>query len=298
MADGGDDRNLRIINGPGHPLVVEGPQILDGTAAPPGDDDVRHSEAVGVAQRSRDFRRRLRALHPDGQQLHLRQRIPAAEIPDHIVNRRPCGGGDDRHGSGIRRQGLFVVLRKQPLLPQLLLELLKGHMEIAHPLGTERLAIELVGPVPGENADPARSDHLHAVFRTEPEALRLPLEHHAADGPLRVLQGKIVMPGRVELIVGNLPPDKNMIQLRHAVQHRLHQSVQLRYAEDLPLHGFPPSICRSPAYVPGTAAKNLLPPAGGKLLRRSFDSLKRAHSCAPSFISPPSRPGRRTPGFR
>ena len=51
------------------------------------------------------------------------------------MNRRPGGGGNDGDGAGVGGQGLLAGRIKQALPPQLLLELLEGHVEIPHPVG-------------------------------------------------------------------------------------------------------------------------------------------------------------------
>ena len=201
MPHSGDNGNFRIINSPCHPLIVEGPQVLDGPAAPPGDDHVRHPAAVGVAQGSHDFRRGLRPLDPDGQQLHLCQRIPAAQDTDHIVDRRSGGGSDNGDCLRVLGQRLLAALLEKPLLPQLFLQLFKGHVEVPHAIRAEGLAVELVGPVPGVDADAAHGDDFHAVFRPEAEAEGLSFKHHAAEGAFGVLQCKIMVAGGIELIV-------------------------------------------------------------------------------------------------
>ena len=83
-------------------------------------------------------------------------------------------------------------------------------MEVPYPVGTEGIAVELVGPVPGEDGDPPLGDDLHAVLRPKSEAQGLSLEHDAADGPLLVLQREVVVARGVELIVGDLPPDEDV----------------------------------------------------------------------------------------
>ena len=67
-----DHRQLRLVDSPSHPLVVESPQILDGSATPAGDNQISHPPAVGVADGPHDLRRRLCPLDPDGQELYRR----------------------------------------------------------------------------------------------------------------------------------------------------------------------------------------------------------------------------------
>ena len=94
VAHGGDDGRLTVVDGPGHPLVVEGPQVLHGPAAPAGDDDVPDLPPVRVPDGPHDLRRGLGPLDPHRQQDHPGDGIPAAEDADHVVDRRPGAGGD------------------------------------------------------------------------------------------------------------------------------------------------------------------------------------------------------------
>ena len=241
VAHGGDDGDVRVVDGPGHPFIVERPQVLDGPAAPAGNDQVRHMVAAGVADGADDLRRGLRPLDPDGQQLHLGGGPPPAQNPDHVVDRRPGGGGDDGDGLRVPGQRLLVPLVKEALPPELVLELLKGQMEVTHPVGAQGVAVELVGPVPGIYGDPPQGYDLHAVLRAEPQAQGLSPEHDAADGPLRVLQRKIVVAGGVELVVGDLPPDVDVPQLGDAVQNALDEQVHLGHLVDMLFHFSSPS---------------------------------------------------------
>ena len=70
--------------------------------------------------------------------------------------------------SGNWRQGLFMGLVEKALLIELLLQLLEGQRQISRPLRGHGVAVKLIRAVPGKDADPARHQHLHAVFRTEP----------------------------------------------------------------------------------------------------------------------------------
>ena len=181
---------------------------------------------VGIAQRPHNLRRGFHPLNPDRQQLYRRQGIPAAENTDHVVNRRPRRGSDDGDGLGIRWQRLLMLLAEKPLFPQLFLQLLEGRVEISYPIGAESVAVELVGSVPGIDADPSHSDDLHPVLRPEPEPEGLSLKHNTPDSPFPVLQGKVVVTGGIELVVGYFAPDINAAQLRHTLQHRLNQAVK------------------------------------------------------------------------
>ena len=148
MAHGGDDRNLRGIDGTGYVLVVEGPEILHGAAAPSGNQQVGHPMPVGPGDGRAKLPRGLRPLYPHRQHQHLRQRPAGPQYAEHIPHRRPRWGGNEGDFSGIARDGLLVGRVEQPLLVELLLELFKGHMEVPHAVGCQLTTVELILPVP------------------------------------------------------------------------------------------------------------------------------------------------------
>ena len=154
------------------------------------------------------------------------------------MDRRPRRGG--HNGDALRESGqrLLVGLIEKPLFIKLLLQLLEGQRQISRPLRGHGVAVKLIRAVPGKDADPARHQHLHAVFRTEPQTQSLSLEHDAPDGSGGVLQGKIVVPRGVHFIVGDLTPDADAGQHGFVVQQELHQLVDLRDAENMPLHSY------------------------------------------------------------
>ena len=152
---------------------------------------------IGVTDGAGDLRRGLSSLHANGQQKDLGDGIAAAEDADHVVDRRACRGGDDGDAPGIWRQGFFMDLVKQALLPQLFLQLLKGHTQVAGALGRQAGAVQLIGAVAGIDADTAGGDDLHTVFRAEAQARGAAPEHNTLQTALAVLQRKVVMAGGV-----------------------------------------------------------------------------------------------------
>ena len=192
-----DDGNIRVVDGAGHALVVKGPQVLQRTAAAAGDEHIGQAAGVGVTDGAGDLRRGLSSLHANGQQKDLGDGIAAAEDADHVVARRACRGGDDGDAPGIWRQGFFMSLVKQALLPQLFLQLLKGHAQVAGALGRQAGAVQLVGAVAGIDADTAGGDDLHTVFRAEAQTRGAAPEHNTLQTALAVLQRKVVMAGGV-----------------------------------------------------------------------------------------------------
>ena len=226
-------RYLRVIDGPRHPLVVERPQILQRAAAPSGDEHIRQRVPVGIPYGSCDLRRCLRALYPYRQQQHLGKRIPPPQYAYHVVYRRTRRGRHNGDAPWIYRQRLLVRRVEQSLLPQLLLQLLEGHAQIAHALRRQPGAVQLIRSVSRIHADPPGGDDLHPVFRSEPQPHGAGLEHHALQAALAVLQREIVVPGGVHLIVGYLAPQQHLLQGRHIVQQLLDELVHLRHCEHI-----------------------------------------------------------------
>ena len=148
-------------------------------------------------------------------------------------------GGRSDHGDplGIGRQRLFVSRVKKALRLELGLELLKGHCQISRAQGREGIAVELIGSVPWKHGDAPGRHHRHAVFRTEAQLGRRPLEHDAPEGTLRVLEGKVVVPGGIHFVVGQLAPHTDGREHGLPVQQVLDQLVHLGHAENMLFHG-------------------------------------------------------------
>ena len=206
MAYGGDHRDLGAVDGPSHALLVKGPQVLHGAAPPAGDDQVGGLMEVGPVQGGGDLLRRPLPLHPHRQDAHLGQGVSGPQDAQHVPHRRPCRRGDQGDAPGIGGQRPFVGLVEQALPQQLLLQLLKGYVQVPRSLRGQADAVQLILPVPWEHGDPPGGDDLHPVLRAEAQGGGVPPEHDAPQCPLAVLQRKIVVPGGIHLIVGQLPP--------------------------------------------------------------------------------------------
>ena len=200
--------------------------------APAGDDQGGHPVPVGPGDGGAQLPGGLRPLNPHRDHRRLSQGPASPQYAQHVPHRRPRRRGDEGDPFGEPGNGLLVGLVEQPLPVQLLLELLKGDVQLPHPVGGELAAVELILAVPGEHGHPAEGHHLHAVLRPEPEAGGLPAEHDAPDGPLRVLEGEVVVAGGVALVVGDLPPHKKAGQSSVAIQQALDILVDLGDAVD------------------------------------------------------------------
>ena len=236
MAHGGDYGNLGEIDHARHPLVVEGPEVLHGAAAPAGDNQVGDLVAVDVADGPGDFRRGFGALDPHRQQDHLGQGVPLAENPEHVVDGGPGRRGDNGDALGKDWQGQLVGRIEETFLVELLLQLLKGHIEVADALGRQPFAVELIGPVPGEDRDPPCGQHLHAVLRPKPQRRGRPPEHDAPDGAPGILQRKIVMSRGIDLVVADLAPHRQPRQHPVGVQQGFEILIDLGDVENLLFH--------------------------------------------------------------
>jgi len=167
MADSRNHRNFRIKNCPRHALIVESPEILHGTTAASGNDQIGYLIAVCVADRARNLSRCFHSLHAYGQKLNLCQRITLCQNAEHVHNRCARGGSDDSNGMRVFGQRLFMRRIEQPFLREFFFQLLECDIQIAHAIGRYIAAIQLIRAVARKNCHTAIRDHLHAVFRFE-----------------------------------------------------------------------------------------------------------------------------------
>ena len=65
--------------------------------------------------------------------------------------------------------------------------------------------------------------------------LRLSFEHDAAHRAVFVLERKVMMPGGIELVVGDLAAHIDLLQLRHLIKQALDQLIDLADGKDRPL---------------------------------------------------------------
>ena len=129
---------------------------------------------------------------------------------------------------------------KQAFQPQLFLELLEGNMQISYPVRRQRAAVELIGAVPRKNRDASKRQHPHAVLRPEPQRARIALKQDAAQGCAGILQGEIMMPRGIDLVIRDLTAYAKALQRRIGVKHLLYVGVDLADFQDFTLHGAPP----------------------------------------------------------
>ena len=277
MAHGGYDRYLAVVDGPGHALVVEGPEVLHGAAAAPGYERVGHPVLAGVAYGRGYLRRGLRALHAHRQEDDLRHRPAPAQHADYVVHRRPRAAGNDRNALGIARNGLFMRRVEQALLFELGLELFVGDLQISAALRHQRLAVELIRPVARVHADAPVGRDAHAALRPEAQLAGRRTEHDALERALRVLEREIMVARGVDLVIGQLPAHGDRAQEPVTVHQRLYIGVELGDGQGIALlHSAlsAPSCAPSPRiYPPSTPFMNDTVSGSSKFFASSTASL-------------------------
>ena len=122
---------------------------------------------------------------------------------------------------------------KQAFLIQPRLELFESHGQVACAFRCNGIAVELILSVPHKCRNPSPHDHLHTVFQPKAKMRGTGTEHDAAQYSLRIFQCKIVMPGRVNFIIGQLAAHIKVLQSRHAVQHGFDELIDLSHPKNV-----------------------------------------------------------------
>ena len=204
VPDAGDDRNGAGVDGPGHPLLVERPEVLEGAAAPYHEEDVALRAAHRDADRVRDLLSRTFPLHPGRVDHHRQRGEPAPQHLEHVVHRRAARRGDHPELARKGGQGALVLPVEETLLLELEAQALVGEPKRAFARRLELLHHELVVPARAVQAHPGAGDHLHAVPRLEPEPHPVRAEERAAHLGAGVLQGEVHVPRAGPREVGEL----------------------------------------------------------------------------------------------
>ena len=128
---------------------------------------------------------------------------------------------------GVRRQRLFTGGVKQPLRPQLCLQLFKGDGKVAGTDRHQRIRHQLVLPAHRIHRHPPVQDDAHPVLRGEAQRRYLPGKHDAADRAVLILEREVQVTGGVQPDAGQLPLYINVAQRGGALQGRLDAFIQL-----------------------------------------------------------------------
>ena len=215
MTDRRDDGDPRAGNRPGDPLVVEGGEILQRTAAPRQDNHIDTLGDLEISQCPDDLRRRLRTLDANGGDQDIHGRKAAAGDGEDIADHGPGRRGDDPDSRRQEGKGFLAALVEESLRLETGLELFEGLLEGAQTLRFHGVDDDLVfaaGRIDGK-ARPA--DDAHPVLEREARSpATASAERHPEDDrtdlAFRVLQGEIDMARCRPAEVGDLPlhPDE------------------------------------------------------------------------------------------
>ena len=146
VPDAGDDRNGAGVHGPGHPLLVERPEVLEGAAAPHHEEDVALRATYRDADGARDLLSRAFPLHPGRVDHHRQRREPAPQHLEHVVHRRAARRGDHPELARKGGKGPLVPRIEETLLLELEAQALVGEPERAFARRLELLDDELKVP--------------------------------------------------------------------------------------------------------------------------------------------------------
>ena len=158
-----DHRDAAVEDGPGHRLLIEGPEILNGSASSSRNDHIhlllfQHPDSPDDAG--------YRALSLDQGRVEDQLYIgvsPSGNIDD-VPHR--CSGRrrHDPHPADIGGNGLLVFRREHSHLLQLPLQCLEALIQKSRAVQKDLLCVELVLPVPFIDADRAQNnDRLSAL---------------------------------------------------------------------------------------------------------------------------------------
>ena len=115
---------------------------------------------------------------------------------------------------------------KQPFVRKFFLELLIGDLKIARSLRHQAAAVQLISAVTRIDGEASVSCDAHSAFRFKAQLDRARFEHDALQTAFAVFQREIVVPGRIDLVVGEFPSDSDLQEKRRCVKEFFDQAVQ------------------------------------------------------------------------
>ena len=187
-------------------FLIEGPEVLQRTAAP------CHDQHVGAHLRRQcshavhgfgDPLRRALALHRHGPDQHMAGEALAQPVQD-VVQHRPAERGDDADALRQERNGPLAVRVEQPLFGKAAAALLQQLQQRAFAGEVERIHDKLVGGARAIGRHPPGRDDLHAVFRAESEPARRAAPAHGVQHVPVILQVEVEVAGGGALEARNL----------------------------------------------------------------------------------------------
>ena len=226
MPHGRDHRDRAAGDRAHHRFLVEGPEILDRSAAARDDDEIgaRHRpirrHGVKSAHGGGHLIGRALALHqhrPDDDAGGTAILQPVEDIADHGAG----GRGDDADHARQERQRLLAIAIEQPFGRERPAPLVKELHQRALPGQLHPFDDDLIFGTARIGGEPAGGHHLDPVLRPEGEAAGGALPDHAVDHGLVVLQRQIAMAGGDPLEAGNLAAHADMAEpFLHAALER------------------------------------------------------------------------------
>ena len=211
MAYGADDGHFALEDRPRHVLLVERPEVFEGTAPARDDDHVNVVEAFQRVERRNDGGHGLIALHQGGGENQLDGRVAARR---HVLNVVPDGAGrrgDDSHSRGESRQGPLAGLLEQALLFEPHPELFELQLKLADALGPHHVGNELkVAARLVEGHTPVGDDG--AALLNEVGSNAAVTEHHASERRVPVPQAEVAVSRRRAGEVSDLATHPDVLQ--------------------------------------------------------------------------------------
>ena len=196
VAHAGDHGQTRRVDGPRHPLIIEGPQFFQRSAAPRDDDSLCFRVLIEGFNSGHDLQRRLVPLHQGRGENHFQQGVATPQdvqyIPESSARRR----GDYAQAAGKGRQGPLALRVEEALGLQAFLEGLKLEVQSPQTSRLEVVYVELISALNLVDGDASVSKDGFAVGGEValPCGHRAP--HHAADAGSFIFQGEVGVPRR------------------------------------------------------------------------------------------------------
>ena len=174
-------------------LLVEGPEVLEGSPTPGQDQDVTFPALVCQPYGCANARRRPFTLHGDGINKHRDGREATAQDAEDIAHGGAGRRGDDADTPWQGRQCLFRLRREQAFRVQFAFEFLEGALQRTVAGFLHVLHDELVIAARFVQADPGAHQHLHAFLRPEAQRPAAVAKQGPADLGVGILETEIEM---------------------------------------------------------------------------------------------------------
>lgn len=213
MADGGNDGDGGMKDGPGDDFLIKGPEVFDGAAPPGEDDDIHLGHGIEVLDGGDDFCCGALTLDSDRVEHHLDIGKPAVQNLEEIPNGGAAGRRNHCQAAGEKREGALEMGIEEAFGGQAIFQFLKGLGQGPQPQRFQIISEKLIfapGFVDGE-LPPA--DDLEGIRRLLSQFSEITAEHDNPHLTLFVFKGKITMAGMRIPEVRDFPADPNQREL-------------------------------------------------------------------------------------